>query len=345
MNMPPVTRSVKSVILSVAKNLLLLLSVSSCTQGSSGGESASPTPTQVPANSGVATSMTELQAKAVDPVLFGEWHDLSATNDLFTSIHGIETWNFGKIGGKYLLDRNVYGSEHIKYLVQTNTTVTPHQLTFTVIYDFSGKIATGSKQLCIYNIAILTEEILTSAIFTRYQSIISLPRRLLQISCSAVNLTAFPTTFDATAQAFHNVDDGFNMLKENSYTQTNTSSIEIPFDSTNTDHKTDAWDKKMLIDDVRFILNFTGTASAAATQIYVIHEDGTELLVHDKITTDTEKFFRTVGVGGYPLDTSAWHGKALGDLDKYRLRILGFVGTDVPLFRVGIYPVKLDLKP
>ncbi len=329
----------------MTKYLFLTLILVACTQNSPGDSAPAPAGPSVPPGTAGVGSMTFQEAKVVDPILFGEWHDLSAVNDQFTTIHGVETWSLGEIDGKYLLDRNVFGGDHLKYTVQTNTSVVPHQLTLTVIYDFNAKIVAGTKQLCVYNIAILTQELLTGTLFARYQSLISLPRRMLQLSCSLPGITSFPTTMDNSAQVFHNIDDGFNQLKENSFSQTSTSTIEVPFDSANPDHKNSSWNKEALIDGVRFTIDFTGTSLASATQVYIVHEDGTAILVHDKLATDSGKFFRTVGAGGYPLDTSAWHGKAFGDLDKYRLRLNGFVTTDVPLFRAGIYPTILQLKP
>lgn len=306
--------------------------------GTSGsGTSATPTPSASGSGTYYSTSMTATEAKLVDPVLFGEWHDLSKPEQAISSARGTETFIFGKISQKYNLERRSYiADNHVKYTVVTNTTVTPHQATLTVVTDYSGKISAGTTVKCLYDIAINKSEVVSTAAATYFKNIIALPRRTLSWICSTVGSDAFPTSL-ASAQQFQNIDDGFNDLKVNSFTESS-DTIEIPFDATNSDHKSRTWDKDATMQDIRVIINYTGNVSPAGTQIYLVHPDGTTLLIHDKLTVDTGKYFRTVGDGGFPVDVSKWSGKTYGDLSKYKLRLIGYTTVDVGLFRVGIYP-------
>ena len=307
--------------------------------GTKGDGGTTPMPTPNISGGSTDGSISESVAKTLDPALFGEWHDLSNPTAGVSSKHGIETWVLGKIDQKFVLEKKRFdASVHARYLVQTNTTVTPHQLTLTVTSDYFGTNATGAIQKCVYGLSVITTESLTGDALTLYKSLISLPRRTLKVSCSAFGATDFPGAVDSKAQELHNIDDGFNDLKKDSFSSGESSSLEIPFDPSNADRRVRTWDSTATFADLRVIIDYTGTVAPAGTQIYLIHPDGSKLLVHDKLAMESGKYFRTVGEGGFPLDTSSWVGKPYGDFSLYKLRLIGYSATDVKLFRVGIYP-------
>lgn len=298
-----------------------------------------PPPSQdgeTPSLPAVPYGISESAAKLLDPVLFGEWHDLTKTA-LGSSTHGVATWVLGKNKDRYVLERRAYGSDHIKYLVQTNTAVSPHQLTLTVTNDYNSKVVAGTKQLCLYNIEISETESLTGELLARYRHLVSTPRRTLMLTCSTLGASAFPASIDSAAQRFENIDDGFSDLNSSSSTHSS-GEFEFKFDATSDLRRPREWDKTALIEDVRIVINYKGKVVPSGTQVYLVHEDGTKLLVHDKLAMDAAKYYRTIGLGGYPLDIKPWKGKALGDLSNYKLRISGYTTDDVELFRVGLYP-------